>query len=82
MGWFRRGTVAHAAIAAFLGDTAEAMINFARLLPARIPRIALVDFNNDCVTDSLKVCKVMFENYMTNFLQEMRKKQKGTFFMV
>jgi nicotinate phosphoribosyltransferase len=58
------GTVAHAAIAAFLGDTAEAMINFARILPAKIPRIALVDFNNDSVTDSLKVCKVMFENYM------------------
>ncbi len=58
------GTVAHAAIASFLGDTAEAMINFARLLPASIPRIALVDFNNDCVTDSLKVCKVMFEKYM------------------
>ena len=49
------GTVAHAAIAAFMGDTAEAMINFARLLPAEIPRIALVDFNNDSVTDSLKV---------------------------
>lgn len=59
------GTVAHAAIAAFLGDTAEAMINFARLLPARIPRIALVDFNNDCVSDSLRVCRVMFEKYMT-----------------
>jgi nicotinate phosphoribosyltransferase len=58
------GTVAHAAIAAFMGDTAEAMINFARLLPAEIPRIALVDFNNDSVTDSLKVCKVMFEKYM------------------
>jgi nicotinate phosphoribosyltransferase len=58
------GTVAHAAIAAFLGDTAEAMINFARILPARIPRIALVDFNNDSVNDSLKVCKVMFEKYM------------------
>ncbi|MBW6473554.1 MAG: nicotinate phosphoribosyltransferase [Anaerolineaceae bacterium] len=58
------GTVAHAAIAAFLGDTAEAMINFARILPARIPRIALVDFNNDSVNDSLKVCKVMFKEYM------------------
>lgn len=58
------GTVAHAAIASFLGDTAEAMINFARLLPGKIPRIALVDFNNDCVNDSLNVCKVMFESYI------------------
>ena len=58
------GTVAHAAIASFMGDTAEAMINFAKLLPAEIPRIALVDFNNDCVNDSTKVCKIMFENYI------------------
>ncbi|MAT42015.1 MAG: nicotinate phosphoribosyltransferase [Anaerolineaceae bacterium] len=58
------GTVAHAAIAAFLGDTAEAMINFARILPPDIPRIALVDFNNDCVKDSLDVCQKMFLQYM------------------
>ncbi|HSM23877.1 MAG TPA: nicotinate phosphoribosyltransferase [Anaerolineaceae bacterium] len=63
------GTVAHAAIASFLGDTAEAMINFARLLPAKIPRIALVDFNNDCVLDSINVCKTMFENYMKEILR-------------
>ena len=43
------GTVAHAAIASFLGDTAEAMMQFSRILPANIPRIALVDFNNDSV---------------------------------
>jgi nicotinate phosphoribosyltransferase len=58
------GTVAHAAIASFMGDTAEAMINFAKLLPSEIPRIALVDFNNDSVNDSTKVCKIMFENYI------------------
>jgi nicotinate phosphoribosyltransferase len=57
------GTVAHAAIAAFLGDTAEAMLAFAEVLPLTIPRIALVDFNNDCVTDSLKVCQAMFNRY-------------------
>ena len=38
------GTVAHAAIACFLGDTAEAMVVFADTLPPEIPRIALVDF--------------------------------------
>ncbi len=57
------GTVAHAAIASFLGDTAEAMLAFAQVLPVNIPRIALVDFNNDCVTDSLAVCRAMFERY-------------------
>ncbi len=57
------GTVAHAAIACFLGDTAEAMLAFARTLPVTIPRIALVDFNNDCVNDSIVVCKAMFDEY-------------------
>lgn len=62
-GGYGGGTVAHAAIACFLGDTAEAMLAFARVLPVNIPRIALVDFNNDCVADSLLVCQAMFEKY-------------------
>ncbi len=57
------GTVAHAAIASFLGDTAEAMMEFSRILPAHIPRIALVDFNNDSVRDSLRVLNAMFAKY-------------------
>ena len=57
------GTVAHAAIASFLGDTAEAMMQFSRILPARIPRIALVDFNNDSIRDSLRVMEAMFTKY-------------------
>jgi len=58
------GTVAHSVIACFLGDTAEAMLAFARLLPANESRIALVDFSNDCVTDTLQVCRAMFYKYM------------------
>jgi nicotinate phosphoribosyltransferase len=58
------GTVSHSAIACFLGDTPEAMLAFARVLPARISRIALVDFNNNCVRDSLLVCKAMFDEYV------------------
>ena len=57
------GTVAHAAIASFLGDTAEAMLQFSRILPANIPRIALVDFNNDSVRDTLRVMEVLFGKY-------------------
>ena len=57
------GTVAHAAIASFLGDTAEAMLQFARVLPASIPRIALVDFNNDSVRDSIYVLETLFAKY-------------------
>lgn len=57
------GTVAHAAIACFLGDTAEATLAFAATRPAEIPRIALVDFSNDCVGTSLDVIRKMFRRY-------------------
>ncbi len=57
------GTVAHAAIACFLGDTPEAMMAFSAILPASVPRIALVDFNNDCVGTSLAVMERMFARY-------------------
>jgi nicotinate phosphoribosyltransferase len=58
------GTVAHAAIACFLGDTAEAMLAFAATRPAEIPRIALVDFRNDCVGTSLAVIRALFRRYL------------------
>jgi nicotinate phosphoribosyltransferase len=57
------GTVAHAAIATFLGDTAELMLAFAATQPPQIPRIALVDFHNDSVGDSLAVMKALFDRY-------------------
>jgi nicotinate phosphoribosyltransferase len=57
------GTVPHAVIACFLGDTAEAMLQFARTQPDRVPRIALVDFNNDNIGDSLAVMRRLFARY-------------------
>ncbi len=57
------GTVAHAAIACFFGDTAETMLAFCATRPPHIPRIALVDFNNDCVGDSLATLDAMFARY-------------------
>jgi nicotinate phosphoribosyltransferase len=57
------GTVAHAAIACFFGDTAEAMLAFCATRPPQIPRIALVDFNNDSVGDSLATLDAMFARY-------------------
>ena len=57
------GTVPHAVIACFLGDTAAAMVAFASTLPVEVSRIALVDFNNDNVTDSLRTLKAMFGRY-------------------
>lgn len=57
------GTVAHAAIACFLGDTVQAMLAFAAVRPPEQPRIALVDFSNDSVGTSLAVLQAMFEQY-------------------
>jgi nicotinate phosphoribosyltransferase len=57
------GTVAHAYILSFLRDTAAAMLEFARLMPLEVKRIALVDTNNDCVGDSLATARAMFAKY-------------------
>lgn len=57
------GTVAHAAIACFLGDTAEATMALAATIPPEVPRIALVDFRNDCVGTSLAVVRTLYEKY-------------------
>lgn len=55
------GTVAHASIACFFGDTAETMMQFSRVMPVEMPRIALIDFHNDCVGETLKVMEKMFK---------------------
>jgi nicotinate phosphoribosyltransferase len=57
------GTLAHAGIAAFLGDTVACMLAFAATRPVSIPRVALVDFDNDCVGTSLAVMQAMFARY-------------------
>lgn len=57
------GTIAHAAIAAFLGNTVEVMMAFAKTRPVEVPRIALVDFDNDCVSTTLAVMDAMFARY-------------------
>jgi len=58
------GTVAHAAIAAFFGDTAAAMVAFAESLDPSIPRIALVDFRNDCVRDTLMTMDALWPKWL------------------
>ncbi len=57
------GTTAHALIACFLGDTPEAMLQFAAHMPPQVPRIALVDFNNRTAAESVAVAEVMFRRY-------------------
>lgn len=63
-GGFGGGTVSHSGIASFLGDTAEAMLEFSRVLPVEVPRIALVDFTNDSLGISLLAARRMFERYI------------------
>lgn len=58
------GTISHSYVASFLGDTAESMLQFCRLMPLEVNRIALVDFENDCVKTSLDVLKAMFDKYI------------------
>ena len=59
------GTISHSYVASFLGDTAEAMLQFCRLMPLEVNRIALVDFDNDCVKTTLRVLKKMFNKYLS-----------------
>jgi nicotinate phosphoribosyltransferase len=53
------GTVPHALIAAFGGDTVAATRAFAETMPADMRVIALVDFDNDCVGTSLAVARAL-----------------------
>jgi len=53
------GTVPHALIAAFGGDTVAATRVFADTMPADMKVITLVDFDNDCVGTSLAVARAL-----------------------
>lgn len=54
-----QGTVPHGIIAAYDGNTAAACMAFDRYMPKNIKRIALVDFENDCVKTSLEVARAL-----------------------
>ena len=53
------GTVPHALIAAYGGDTVLGSCKFVEFIDEAIPFIALVDFDNDCVGTSLKVADAL-----------------------
>jgi nicotinate phosphoribosyltransferase len=53
------GTVPHALIAAYGGDTVLATQKFAQYIDASVNVIALVDFENDCVGTSLAVARAL-----------------------
>ena len=51
------GTIPHALIAAYGGDTVAATSAFDKYVNPEVSRIALVDFDNDCVNTSLAVAR-------------------------
>jgi nicotinate phosphoribosyltransferase len=53
------GTIPHALIAAFGGDTVAAALAVARVVPADVPLIALVDYENDSVATALAVARAL-----------------------
>lgn len=53
------GTVPHALIAAYGGDTVRASQQCAHFLPPDVRLITLVDFDNDCVQTSLDVARAL-----------------------
>jgi nicotinate phosphoribosyltransferase len=53
------GTVPHALIAAYGGDTVRATEKFATIINSGVQIITLVDYDNDCVGTSLAVARAM-----------------------
>jgi len=53
------GTLPHALIAAYGGDTAAAALAMVRVLPPEVPLIALVDYANDSVATALAVARAL-----------------------
>lgn len=53
------GTVPHALIAAYGGDTVLATKKFADYIPPSVQVVALVDFENDCVRTSLECARAL-----------------------
>lgn len=58
------GTIPHALIAAYKGDTTKAALKFAEHIDPKVKRIVLVDYDNDCVETSLKTADAMLEKYL------------------
>jgi nicotinate phosphoribosyltransferase len=53
------GTIPHALIAAFKGDTVKATKAFAKHVDPSVPLVALVDYENDSVKTSIDVAKAL-----------------------
>jgi nicotinate phosphoribosyltransferase len=69
-----KGTISHASIACFYGNTAETMKAFCQEVSVDTPRIALVDFHNDCIKTTHEVMDMMWAIY----LQAYKRKDQET----
>ena len=58
------GTVPHAFILCFLGDTAEAVLAFCRHAPPGALRVALVDTTNDCAGEAVRTARRLFDEHL------------------
>jgi len=78
--WKERGggTVPHAFVLCYLGDTAEALLDFCRHAPASVKRVALVDTTNDCVGESVRTARRLFEEHL-RLLRAGRAAEAGRF---
>ncbi len=65
--WDERGggTVPHAFVLCFLGDTAEAVLALCRHAPAGALRVALVDTTNDCVGEAVRTARRLFDEHLS-----------------
>lgn len=57
------GTVSHSYVLVFLKDCAEAMLQYARVLPAEVSRVALVDTRGNSAEDAVRTALAMFLQY-------------------
>lgn len=57
------GTIPHALIGAYHGSTSAACLAFDRQIDATVNRIALVDWDNDCVGTTLELVKAYYKEY-------------------
>lgn len=58
------GTLPHAFVLCYLGDTAEAVLGLCRHAPLPVKRVALVDTTNDCVGESVRTARLLFEEHL------------------
>ncbi len=69
------GTMPHALIAAFGGDVVEATLAFTRYIRENEPSVqvvSLVDYQNDVITDSLRVARAMRDEFGPDALSGVR----------